>query len=354
MTEAEIKLKEVVKGKVWRLKMPMEIAGTTEGAVRFSGSVNSYIVKGRRNNWVIIDTGFYNETGKNAWNIAIKELGLMPDTIETVILTHYHSDHSGMSGWFEEWTHASVYMHILDIQSYYHEWDSMDENVHCIMEQLRMYGMTEDWEKEVRRQSYLRGVFVKKRQKILAMDENSRFPVCTGELRVLHVPGHTDGQCILIWPEEQVMFSGDLLLPASFAPIGLHFFGDGNPVKTAVHTLSMLPEYDISQLTVLPGHGWAFLRPLDRAQDTRNHYLKKADAYYQKCCMGFHSAWEIALEYVRERGDTSGVRSVMWESMAYLEYLYQHGQVSRKAVKEGMEPRFMYYPANHRKDADCV
>ena len=149
MTESEIKLKEVVKGKVWRLKMPMEIAGTTEGGVRFSGSVNSYIVKGRRNNWVIIDTGFYNETGKNAWNIAIKELGLTPDTIETVILTHYHSDHSGMSGWFEEWTHASVYMHILDIQSYYHEWDSMDENVRCIMEQLRMYGMTGDWEKEV-------------------------------------------------------------------------------------------------------------------------------------------------------------------------------------------------------------
>ena len=147
------------------------------------------------------------------------------------------------------------------------------------------------------------------------------------------------------------MFSGDLLLPASFAPIGLHFFGDRNPVKTAVHTLSVLPEYDISQLTVLPGHGWAFERPLDRAVDTRNHYLKKADAYYQKCEMGFHSAWEIAVEYVKERGDASGVRSVMWESMAYLEYLCQGGQVFRKTVKEGGQTRFMYYPVNHHRGA---
>lgn len=351
MSESVIKLKEVVKGKVWRLKMPMEIAGTTRGDVRFSGSVNSYIVKGRGSNWVIIDTGFYNETGKNAWATAVRELGLKPENIETVILTHYHSDHTGMSGWFEEWAYAPVYMHSLDIQSYYHEWDSMDENVRCIMEQLRMYGMTGDLAKEVHSQSCLRGAFVKKRQKILAMDENCRFPVCAGELRVLHVPGHTDGQCILIWPEEHIMFSGDLLLPASFAPIGLHFFGDRNPVKTAVHTLSVLPEYDISQLTVLPGHGWAFERPLDRAVDTRNHYLKKADAYYQKCEMGFHSAWEIAVEYVKERGDASGVRSVMWESMAYLEYLCQGGQVFRKTVKEGGQTRFMYYPVNHHRGA---
>ena len=51
--------------------------------------------------WTVIDTGFSNETIRGHWRDAIDRIcGGRP--IKRMIVTHFHPDHLGLAGWFQE------------------------------------------------------------------------------------------------------------------------------------------------------------------------------------------------------------------------------------------------------------
>jgi hypothetical protein len=115
----------------------------------------------------------------------------------------------------------------------------------------------------------------------------------------------------------------------------LQYFGDQNPVGTFLETLSRFLNRNIGNLTMLPGHGWSFDNPSERARQEMEHYLEKSEWYYQKCTHGMNSAWEIALDIYREKGCKSKLRSVLRETMAYMEYLAANGRVIKETHSDG-------------------
>jgi glyoxylase-like metal-dependent hydrolase (beta-lactamase superfamily II) len=170
----------------------------------------------------------------------------------------------------------------------------------------------------------------------LPINDGDEFPVCDGKLCAIHAPGHSDGQCILFWPEKKLLFSADMLLPASFSPIFLRYFGDQNPVRTFLGTLSGFLNRDIDNTTILPGHGWPFNDPVGRAKLEAQYYLEKSEWYYRKCAQGMSTAWEIALELFENSGCKHELRSIFREAMAYMEYLTQNGRVIRETHSGGV------------------
>ena len=51
--------------------------------------------------WTAIDTGYNNDETKGYWRAAIERVcGNAP--IARLIVTHFHPDHLGLAGWFEE------------------------------------------------------------------------------------------------------------------------------------------------------------------------------------------------------------------------------------------------------------
>jgi len=331
----QAKLIQILKGEIFRLKVPMEIPETKDGNTAFSGSVNSYLVKSDKKRWVIIDPGFYTKTGIEAWNKVLEKLSIGPDDIECILITHFHPDHSGMAGWFSKWTHAPIHMNPKDMPAYSYECSNSNNGDETI-KHMRHYGMKGPMSSIIESQAKIRSTFVYPCEKFLPMNDRDIFPVCSGNLHVIHTPGHTDGHCVLLLPEKRILFSADLLLPVTFSPICLHHFGDQNPVKTFLATLRNFLDMDISDFTILPGHGWRFDDPTGRAKLQAEYYLKQAEWYYKKCVHGMDTAWKIALEIFRDSENKRKLRFIMGEAMAFMEYLAEEGKVGRRIDSDGL------------------
>jgi len=66
---------------------------------------------------------------------------------------------------------------------------------------------------------------------------------------VLHTPGHSPGSVSLYWPEQKLLFTGDLIFKDGLGRTDLPG-GDGNLLKESIKRLAGL---DVEW--VLPGHG---------------------------------------------------------------------------------------------------
>ena len=61
------------------------------------------------NEGVMIDTGMVGEPF--FIRRLIRKLGLTPQSIKAILLTHGHLDHAGNLAWLAEWTGAKIYAH---------------------------------------------------------------------------------------------------------------------------------------------------------------------------------------------------------------------------------------------------
>lgn len=70
------------------------------------------------------------------------------------------------------------------------------------------------------------------------------------KLEALHTPGHTEGSTCFYLPEEQVIFSGDVLFAGNIGRVDLPG-GDPDAMERSLARVAALP----AETRVLPGHG---------------------------------------------------------------------------------------------------
>jgi glyoxylase-like metal-dependent hydrolase (beta-lactamase superfamily II) len=150
---------------------------------------------------VLIDTGLIGEPLEiRLW---LWRLGLGPDAVKAILLTHGHLDHTGNVAWAKTFTGAPLYAHPLD--------QAHINGTHPYA------GVTQwcDWLERAGR-SVLR---VGAPASIdVAIGDGDELPFWGG-LRVIHLPGHTLGHCGFYSPRHNLLFSGDLF---GSTPIGAH------------------------------------------------------------------------------------------------------------------------------------
>ncbi len=151
---------------------------------------------------------------------SMKEDGLEPEELKTVILTHGHPDH--MEGGLT----------------------------------LRKQGVRVGIHKE--EEAYIRemGPYLARMLGIQMPEVDFDFFLQEGELligeerfQVIHTPGHSPGSVCLFWEEPKVLFSGDLIFPQG---VGRTDFpgGDGNLLKQSIRRCRSL-----GAAMLMPGHG---------------------------------------------------------------------------------------------------
>ena len=152
-------------------------------------SVCHLLVEGDRA-W-LLDTGMVGEPV--LLRRLLRRLGLKPGSLEAIVLTHGHLDHAGNLAAIKTWTGARVYAHPA-------------EQVH--VDGGYPYEGSARW--CGRLEAAGRWAF---RYRTALIDE----PVEEGDvlpfwggLRVVHLPGHTDGHCGFYSEKHDLLFSGDL------------------------------------------------------------------------------------------------------------------------------------------------
>ncbi len=170
----------------------------------------------------VVDTG----TPGNAQKIIgyIKKLGYQPTEVRTIILTHFHRDHTGSAKELKDLTNAMV--------------AAYQEDADYISGKKPMPSP-----KSARSAWSFEPVAVE-----VILKEGDR----VAHLRVFHTPGHTPGSMMLLDEERKVLFAGDTLRydgkKVSEAPE--EFSMDMNLVRESIAKASKL-DFEI----MLPGHG---------------------------------------------------------------------------------------------------
>ena len=140
---------------------------------------------------VMIDTGMVGEPF--LIRRLVRKLGLRPDSIKAILLTHGHLDHAGNLAWLKDWTGAKVYAHAEETRHV--------AGTYAYSGAARWCGRLE-----------AAGRFLF-RYRAAMIDEfitdNQELPFWGG-LRVIHLPGHTQGHCGFYSTKHDLLFSGDM------------------------------------------------------------------------------------------------------------------------------------------------
>jgi glyoxylase-like metal-dependent hydrolase (beta-lactamase superfamily II) len=140
---------------------------------------------------VMIDTGMVGEPF--FIRRRVRKLGLKPDFIKAILLTHGHLDHAGNLAWLKEWTGAKVLAHAQEMRHLAGNYPYTGVARWC--GRLEAIG---------------RFLF---RYRTATIDEfitdGQELPFWGG-LRVIHLPGHTAGHCGFYSAKHDLLFSGDM------------------------------------------------------------------------------------------------------------------------------------------------
>lgn len=139
--------------------------------------INTYLIRGRGRT-ILIDTGAggYNQWGGDLQtNLALT--GVMPEDIDTILLTHAHADHiGGLVNTFGEATfpNAELFIHEHELSFWENENNMIRASKHVQANFL-----------------FVKNVFAKYRERIRTFINNDILPGISS----VHLPGHTPGHC---------------------------------------------------------------------------------------------------------------------------------------------------------------
>ena len=147
---------------------------------------------------VMIDTGFID--GRGALKRLLRKLGLTPNSIRAILLTHGHLDHTGNLAWLKAWTGAPLYAHPAE--------QAHIDGTFPYVGPARWCGRLERIGRALIR--------YKPSQIDAPLSDGDELPFWGG-LRVVHLPGHTVGHCGFFSEERSLLFSGDLFASYAFS-----------------------------------------------------------------------------------------------------------------------------------------
>lgn len=323
----EAKLIEAAPG-VYRLKIPMNIQ---------KGSVNSYLLRGAKGDWVIVDPGYFTEACLRGWESAMEELNIRFEDISLILNTHFHGDHAGMAGWFERRCSAPIYLHPDEILSYHAEWDNDLLHVDTMVAYMSPHGL-HGWRIDELREQMARigTASIEVCSRFLELQEGDSFAIEGGRLHTILAPGHSSGHCMFYCPERKLLFSGDMILPITYPPVGLRSYGDTDPIGSAIRSLDKLAEaFQDPGILCLPGHGWAIDEPAERAGAAADHFRETAQWYLERCKREEVNAFQVA-EEIASGGTKRKFHLLMSEAMAYFQYLHLQGKITRRRGEDGL------------------
>ena len=185
-----------VSDDIYRMKIPLNPV---------QGSVNSYLLRDGKGGWVVLDPGYNTAYCRAGWQEAMETLCFGFEDISLILVTHFHSDHAGLAGYFEQRCSAPIYMHPLEVISYQSEWDKEARHVDKMVAFMSQYGLSEARIPELRTQMArvdIKTIDVCHHFEPLQVGDC--FPVAGGTLRTIAAPGHSVGQCMFYLEEKKL------------------------------------------------------------------------------------------------------------------------------------------------------
>jgi glyoxylase-like metal-dependent hydrolase (beta-lactamase superfamily II) len=310
---------EVAPG-LWQIAVPVPFSLRCTYAYALA---LSRAVKGRYTDWVVVDLGPDLPSARRAWLEAEARLGWDLGAVRLLIVTHAHWEHLGLAAWAQQRWGAPVAMMEPDLDWATRLFGAQD-GWQSLTEWYVSHGLPDPCARRIlsRAQRLARAVHLPERWHCAAPGETIAGK--SQEVRLLHQPGHTDGNLVAYLPQQEIVLAGDQVLARVTPNIGMRPQGLANPLRAYLEALEALLHLPVAE--VLPAHEQPIRDLAARVAALTQHHHRRL-ARVLAALDEPKTAYEVLVSLFGEGLSAHHLQLAMDETLAHLEYLRHAGQV---------------------------
>ena len=320
--------------------------------------VNVYLINDGAGHLTLVDAGLGLPRDEAVLREGLASVGMAPDALDAIVLTHAHPDHIGMARAFHEASGAPVIMLEREDERMFSVWGensgpalvavthSFAENGMLLEEAQadpRVSGAAREGLSAAEAQR--RAIFpVPPRESITTVKDGDTLRLGRWRYRVIWTPGHSDYHMCLL-REDGLFIAGDHILPSITPNIGLYPNSRPDPLQD--YEESLVKVRDLPARLTLPGHRAPVADLAGRVNELLAHQRERSEAIVTLVAATNEEgvvAGNVASALFGPRLRTvDDRRFAMAETLAHLEHLRLRGRVSR----ERRDNLYVYWAAQN-------
>ncbi len=303
---------EVVPGVHW-LQTPLPFIGLK--------AINLWLLDDG-DGWTIVDCGYGSGEVRAQWR-QIWDTVLDGRPVTRLIVTHFHPDHMGNSGWISaEWGLTPWMTQAEWLSANLAAAGQSGDHVEGRLRFFRRHGL------DAAGQRLFGDGVVRYRDGVTVPDDYRR--IREGEeimiggrgWRVIVGEGHSPEHASLYCREAEVLISGDQILPKITTNVSTsHMEPDGNALGLFLRSIEKFEGILPDDTLVLPSHRLPFTGVLTRLAELRDHHVARLDLLYDLTADGPVTAAAVLPGLFRPGLDGHQIGFAMGEAVAHLKYL---------------------------------
>lgn len=292
--------------------------------------VNTYVVESD-GGLLLIDCGTDWEPGRKALREGFETLGLDETAVHTLVVSHLHPDHVGMSARLVRELGCRFVMHerAAKLVDRYNDTPGVARQLAGV---ARAHGVPEE---------VVAAATTTTRPDYMPLIDPPDHLVTDGHeislesdrsLHILHTPGHEPAHICLRDSRTGILFSGDHILPR-ISPVIMYDTDFADPLGDYLDSLQRLAVMEIG--LTYPAHGTMIDRGEERARQLLLHHDRRLRDMADLVAQADTTAWTVMTRSFRPNLDPVAARLAFMETVSHLEHLRLSGRI-RTQDREGV------------------
>jgi len=285
---------------------------------------------------VLVDAGWPVDEAWANLNEGLQSIGFSITDVEGVLVTHNHADHLGLAGRIRDASGAWIAMHELDAREV--DFDVDPEIFKRAGETWLIKSGVEESDMPsliIDAGQFVEFAKIPKADRTI-VDGERPLPGAT-HIRTLWTPGHSPGHVCFVDEKNNLLLSGDHVLPRISPHISVHPREHGDPLGTYIDSLNAM--LGMNPEEILPAHEYRFSGLDERiVQMNRHHEDRLTEVLASINEHPGASTYEISSKLTWSHGweNTQGMlrRAAMGETLAHIVHLDRRGLI-RNQPRDG-------------------
>ena len=292
----------------------------------------------QREGWTVVDCGIDNPATREAW-LQVEQQALQGLPVLRVLVTHMHPDHMGLAHWLCERWQAPLWMSTSEYQSAMLACTGLsnfggEPTVNFFA--AHGWNKAEDLAVVKSRVGYYPSMVPRIPGTYVRLMSGTQVRIGDRLWQCISGYGHSPEHMALHDAQNQVLISGDMLLPSISTNISVYAMEpDSNPLQLFLDSLNKMAQLSDETL-VLPSHGRPFTGAATRIAQLHAHHDERLAELLQACSQQALSAHDVLPLIFKRALDVHQTTFALGEAVAHLNLLWLAGQLIRQHDADGI------------------